>query len=332
MGTGLLLHLAIGDALGFCYEMAPLDFVQRHNKVKSYVGHPLREHVPGSYSDDTQLSVALAELLLSDAPLTHQAWADKVVEVYKRDPRPGYAKGFQALLNEVSTGSELLSRLTPHSRKNGGAMRAPVCALVSKNPDDVADLAAFQASLTHATTEGIEGAVATALLVHLCREGTPREDLGGYMEAMLPGHAWRDPWKGPVDTWATNAPWAALSAITLRNNLRDILWQSISYSGDVDTVASLALAAASQHPDIIKNLPKFLFDKLENGPYGRDYIMGLDGKLISTLGGQPPSDKISTIKVECKPHDEDPAQSDFIDLLMGAPDDTSGYATPVPQD
>lgn len=278
---GLLLNLAVSDAYGGAFEFAPPRFVSKYNNVKTYRQHPTHVKLkPGCYTDDTQMEIAFAELLLSGDPLTPLAWANKVMEVFKRDPRVGYARGFQALLEEVKDGTELLSRVLPHSRKNGGAMRAPICGMLN-DPDDACDLATWQASLTHGTKEGTEAAQAAALLVWLCRNGEKREDLGHTLEGMLPGHAWHEQWKGPVDTWGTDAVWAALSAIQTRSNMRDILWQCVQFTGDVDTVAAIACAAASQHPDIEQNLPAFLFEKLENGLYGRKYIEDLDEKLTA---------------------------------------------------
>lgn len=273
--------MAVADAYAGAFEFAPAPFVQKYNNVKAYRQHPTHDKLkPGCYTDDTQMEIGFAELLLSGEPLTPLAWANKVVEVFKRDPRVGYAKGFQDLLGEVKDGTELLSRVLPHSRKNGGAMRAPICGMLN-DLDDVCDLAVWQASLTHATQEGTEAAQAAALLVWLCRNGERREGLGRTLEGLLPGHAWSEQWKGPVDTWGTNCVWAALSAIQMRSNMRDILWQCVKWTGDVDTVAAISLSAASQHPDIEQNLPAFLFEKLENGTYGRKYLESLDEKLTA---------------------------------------------------
>ena len=74
---------------------------------------------------------------------------------------------------------------------------------------------------------------------------------------------------------------AAVTALTRCDTMRDVLKTCIQFSGDVDTVAAIALAAGSCSPEIAQDLPAHLFDELENGPYGRDYIRLLDTQLMA---------------------------------------------------
>jgi hypothetical protein len=50
-------------------------------------------------------------------------------------------------------------------------------------------------------------------------------------------------------------------------------------------VAAVAMAAASCAKDIKQNLPYVLVEKLENGPYGRDFLVDLDKKLKEKFNG-----------------------------------------------
>ena len=61
----------------------------------------------------------------------------------------------------------------------------------------------------------------------------------------------------------------------------DLLKTCIQFSGDVDTVAAIALAAGSCSTEIAQDLPAHLFDELENGQYGRGYSRLLDTKLMA---------------------------------------------------
>jgi len=63
--------------------------------------------------------------------------------------------------------------------------------------------------------------------------------------------------------------------------MRDVLKTCIQFSGDVDTVAAIALAAGSCSPEIAQDLPFHLVDTVENGQYGRDYIRQLDTQLMA---------------------------------------------------
>src|SRR5579884_1181122 len=110
----MLVELAIGDAYGAGFENAPPEFVAEHNTLRHYVVHP--DHPgnrPGTYTDDTQLTLALAELLVSDQRWTPEAVAERFLEVYRRDPRVGYSRRTLALLRDSATGADLLASSDP---------------------------------------------------------------------------------------------------------------------------------------------------------------------------------------------------------------------------
>ena len=91
----MLLELAIGDAYGAGFEYAP-HAVFANNDVTGYIAHQKHRISPGSYTDDTQMSLAIAELLVGDAPFTRESVAAAFVQVFHRDPREGYAARFRA--------------------------------------------------------------------------------------------------------------------------------------------------------------------------------------------------------------------------------------------
>jgi hypothetical protein len=57
----------------------------------------------------------------------------------------------------------------------------------------------------------------------------------------------------------------------------------VSYTGDVDTVAAIALAAGSCSREVSQDLPEVLTEGLENGKYGREYLIELDRRLFRLL-------------------------------------------------
>ena len=62
-----LLFGAIGDAYGFCFEFASAEFVAANNDL-NYHQHPeFSSTIPGVYSDDTEMQLALAEFMLDEA-------------------------------------------------------------------------------------------------------------------------------------------------------------------------------------------------------------------------------------------------------------------------
>jgi hypothetical protein len=74
--------------------------------------------------------------------------------------------------------------------------------------------------------------------------------------------------------------WAALTAVTQNDSLTGILKASVAFTGDVDTVAVIACAAASLSDEVEQDFSESLYSGLENGPYGLDYIRALDKRLL----------------------------------------------------
>ncbi len=59
----MLLELAIGDAYGAGFEYA--DEMIACNDLSRYLKHPRHNIQPGCYTDDTQMSIAIAETLVA---------------------------------------------------------------------------------------------------------------------------------------------------------------------------------------------------------------------------------------------------------------------------
>lgn len=193
----MLVELAIGDAYGAGFEYAPAPFVKTYNDLSGYVQHPRHGIGPGSYTDDTQMSIAISEAMLTNEAWTHARLADHFVNAFKRDPREGYAGGFYGFLQEVQSGEEFLARIRPHSNKSGAAMRAGPIGIYP-TIEEVIERTTLQAELTHNTPGGKRAAIAAALMTHYCfyRLG-PKAQLGEFLHAHVPG-PWTKPWRGKV--------------------------------------------------------------------------------------------------------------------------------------
>lgn len=275
----MLLELAIGDAYGAGFEYAPDSLIHEQNNLSAYIQHPRHAIRPGYYTDDTQMSIAITEAIASGEPWTRETLAHKFVHAFKRDPREGYARGFYAFLQEISDGEEFLAKIRPYSDKSGAAMRA---APIGVFPDvaTVISRCRLQAALTHNTPDGINAALIASLMSHyfLYRVG-PKADLPPFISQYVPG-PWANPWQGKVGSQGLMSAHAALTAVMAHNSLSEILKACIAFTGDVDTVAAIALGAAACSHEIHQDLPAVLFDTLENGPYGRDFLQQLDSQLM----------------------------------------------------
>lgn len=289
-GMYLLVELAIGDAYGAGFEYADVALIRRHNDLSTFVKHPRHKILPGSYTDDTQMSIAIAEAILSGDPWTPEMLAQKFVDAFQRDPREGYARGFFLFLQNMKDGAQFLQEIEPTSDKSGAAMRAAPIGIYP-GISMVVKYSAVQAALTHNTPDGINAAIASSLMTHyFLYDLGPKKDLGHFLERHVQGQ-WATPWVGQVTSKGWMSVRAAITAIGRSNCLSELLKACVDFSGDVDTVATIALAAGSCCREIEHDLPAHLFDGLENGTWGRDYLCSLDAKLkASWKGYRPPSD------------------------------------------
>ena len=270
---------AIGDSYGFCFEFAEPEFVAQHNDLE-YIQHPEFGHItPGAYSDDTQMQLALAELIVSDLEWTPISIADQFVSSYKRDPRPGYARRFRALLEEVDDGSELIAKIQPNSDRNGAAMRAPIIGLF---PDlqTVRHLATLQAAVTHNTKGGIDSAVAAALMSHYLLYGLGEKTaLPEFLTQTLPDYNWTERWQGKVPIHGISTVQAALTALLASDSLSEILQACVAFTGDVDSVAAIACSCAAISDSICQDIPEQLWQGLERTRYGLPYLQEMDRRV-----------------------------------------------------
>jgi ADP-ribosylglycohydrolase len=274
----MLLELAIGDTYGAGFEYAD-EMVERYNDLSGYVQHPRHRIQPGCYTDDTQMSLAIAETIVAHKPWTPEILATQFVIAFKRDPREGYARRFYDYLLKVQNGREFLEGINWTSDKSGAAMRAAPIA-VFPTIEKVLETATIQAAITHNTPDGINAAKAAALMSHYFIYGLgDKKNLGQFLEGHIPGE-WSKPWQGQVKTKGWMCVRAAITAVMRNESLSELLRDCVAFTGDVDTVAAIALAAASCSQEYKKDLPQHLIAGLENSTYGRDYIIRLDKQLM----------------------------------------------------
>ena len=145
-----------GDIIGSVYE-------QYQIKTKDF---PLF-HPRCSFTDDTVLTVAVA-----DAILTGRPYEQSVREIGRRYPKAGYGRAFIGWL--------LSEHPQPYnSWGNGSAMRVSPVGFAFNTEDEVLSEAEKTANISHNHPEGIKGAQATALAVFLARIGYTKEEIRG---------------------------------------------------------------------------------------------------------------------------------------------------------
>ena len=293
----MLLGIAIGDAFGAGYEFAFKDRKDYQNvDLSRYSANPNPDfrHQEGIYTDDTQMSIAIAELLADDVPFTSENLADYFLRTYKRDPKVGYAKGFQALLNSISTKEEFLSQIKSDSERNGAAMRSIPIGIIP-DLEKVVEYAKINAKLTHNTPKGISSSIIIASAAHFQIYGYPVNNIIskeidtetlGYITRILKmkhfdpillfGEKNKD--KG-VPCNAMRTIGAVIYLLDRQYHyLKDILAEAVKLGGDTDSVTSISLGLTMIKRQV-SELPAHFYDHLTNDKYGRDYLIALGDRL-----------------------------------------------------
>ncbi len=276
----MLVEIAIGDAYGAGFEYAKPS-PDRPNDLSRYSKHPRHGIAPGAYTDDAQMSLAVAEALIDHgADATTLQFTEKFVLAFKRDPREGYAGRFWEFLQSVSDAADFAARIRPDSEKSGAAMRACPIGVLSDVPS-VLQVAERQARITHATDGGVRSAQAVALATHyfLHRLGG-KAGLPAFLDAHIAGD-WGRPHAGKAGAEGMTAVRAAITAIMAERSLSALLRRCVDFTGDVDTVAAVALGAASCSVEFAADLPEVLIAGLERGPWGMHYLRAQDARLMA---------------------------------------------------
>ncbi len=289
--------MAIGDAFGARFENRSPAAISLDGEENTYLGK-------NRYTDDTQMAIGIGELLLSSSPLTREHIAGSLLTAYRRDPRPGYSALTRAMLEESPDAASFLVSLSPDEisarKSDGAAMRAlPIGLLPDRG--DVIRIAARSAAITHGHPDAIAATVGVALIAHdryysaapfpIIIRSLPAtipclsRDARQYLEAVIGKGYHPGTILGQYAT--TGVPYteslillAAVMAVLVAygTSPRKVLTRSVRLGGDTDTTACIALAASLIWPDE-SWIPAALITELENGPYGRDFLLSLGDRL-----------------------------------------------------
>jgi ADP-ribosyl-[dinitrogen reductase] hydrolase len=273
----VFIEISIGDAYGAGFEFSAREKINLYNFGKKFIEHDLG--IPaGKYTDDTQMSIAIAEMLLADIEFTKESCANSFIQTFKRDKRQGYAKRFQALIETCESGVDLIKNIKPESTRNGAAMRSVPLGLI-KNKEELLESAKIQASVTHATPAGIISSQIIALAAHrLIYDKINIQEIPALIQKDL-GFEININWSDEVACDAIQTVHAVFSALAKNRKINDLLIDCVNYGGDVDSVAAIALGLASLSPEYENDISEDLLSSLENEVYGFDFLQQLDKKL-----------------------------------------------------
>lgn len=174
---GLFLGVAIGDALGVPYEsktFEALENIKRSCKYKS-----ARRQPKGSWTDDTQLTIATAQAILDAGNVNMDAIATQHVLAYK-ETVSGWGSTTREAIKKVESGIHWSEsgKFTEPNRGlgNGIPMKvSPIAAYfaLSKNCEDFTRILVDFTAMTHQTSIAVSSCLAHTMGLLYCLESTP---------------------------------------------------------------------------------------------------------------------------------------------------------------
>lgn len=308
IAAGALLGTFAGDAVGGPWEGSPsVD----GRGAADRVGRSL-DRGELTYTDDTQLTFALAEHLCDEPTVDPQGLAE--VFLGHHEPGRGYGGGMLRLLEVWRSGTPVAEAATAvfpeGSFGNGAAMRvAPVGVLWSHDPERLDEVARRQASTTHVHPLGQAAAAlqARAVGVAAARGHFGREELAELAPAVTEPELrrsfdaavdlaarWRDD-RGPTlrevavragnEVVGHRSVPAALWAAAVAEDLPSAVELAVGVGGDADTIAAMAgaVAGAAGTRDAV---PDAWFERFEDGARGRSYGLELAARLAAVPVGR----------------------------------------------
>jgi poly(ADP-ribose) glycohydrolase ARH3 len=296
---GSMVGSALGDAIG--------EIAFRYPK-KNALCRQLDSLKEFCYTDDTAMSIGLAESLVEKGDIDQQELGERFKENFNREPWRGYGPGPPRVFSMVERShlTYLEAAKSLFKRKgsfgNGAAMRAAPVGLFFHNSANLYEKASLSASVTHAHPLGMDGAAVQAKAVSLAvmldpeQQFSPEEfikKLAGFArtqeikEKLLIIHQLIDADVTPFYASERlgrsvevheSLPFALYSFLRHPGSFEDCLFCAILNGGDRDTLGAMACAVSGAYLGI-EAIPQEWRQKLENGPY----IESLAQKLLSTV-------------------------------------------------
>jgi poly(ADP-ribose) glycohydrolase ARH3 len=300
---GVILGCFLGDSFGAGFEGMTPDRARTHLNIIS-------EKFPRRYTDDTDMTLALAESILESGKVDPEDIAQKFSE--HCDLARGYGIGTIKAILTLRAGAawHQVSRVVfeKGSFGNGAAMRvSPVGLFYHHDIEALGKSATDQANITHTHPLGQWGAVMQASSVRLALLEDPqkplkKEEMIIELREVL--------WPGPVEYQKAlhemesmlnqekrfdarevvrrlgngieahrSVPSASYVALTYSPNFREAIQAAISLGGDTDTIAGMVGAIVGAHVGE-RGLPKEWMEQLEEGPRGRSFARDLAERLF----------------------------------------------------
>jgi len=292
---GGMVGSALGDAIG------ELTFQYRNKEDLCIQLDQLKKF---RYTDDTAMSIGLAESLIKKGILDQQDLGETFRYNYEGEPWRGYASGPPTIFSMVKqlsiTYAEAARSLFggTGSLGNGAAMRIVPVGLFFHDSPDLYEKACMSASVTHAHPVGKDGAAVQTRAVSLAVKLDPKEAFPykTFMDTLIdfsrtpeieekivrvqklinaqspPSFAAEQ--LGQTVAVHESMPFALFSFLRHPKSFEDCLFCATLHGGDRDTLGAMACAISGAYLGV-ESIPQSWREKLENRSYIEDLALRL---------------------------------------------------------
>ncbi|HIU47323.1 MAG TPA: ADP-ribosylglycohydrolase family protein [Candidatus Fimadaptatus faecigallinarum] len=248
VARGALYGVAVADALGATLEfMSAAEIARRYGTLRDIVGGGWLALRPGQVTDDTEMTLAVAEGIAEQPDAPVEAVGRRFIEWLDTQPRDVGRTCAVALNYARRRGWADAARfahddLGGRSAGNGSLMRSAYPGLWYADRAQALRVAVELSRMTHYDPLASEACeLYTAAIWDMARGGVPaRQALkaafgGTRYQAALAGQARLDPTGFVVDTLN-----CALDAVACTSSLEDAIVRAVNLGGDADTVGAVA--------------------------------------------------------------------------------------------
>ena len=276
-----MLGAIIGDMVGYAYE----GWTTKPKEVEFF-------HSLARMSDDSYLTIAVAEALLSHYPIRYDA---KSIRLLQDELTMRFAKAWEGH-REVGFGQlfgdwakrALWGQAKPyHSYGNGSAMRVSPVGWMAKSEEEVKTLSKIVSEITHDHPEGLKGAETVAMAIYMALHGSSKEEIKArmisyypeidtlYFDDLVANYEFSPTCQGSVPQ--------AIYCFLISTSLEDAIARCVRIGGDCDTTAAMAgsIAEAYYQKDNVSEFEeKFLYFMVD------PYVEKLVKRFHQTIGSK----------------------------------------------
>ncbi len=172
---GMFLGLAIGDALGMPFESKPYESLEKLKRKSSFTRG--RRQKLGTWTDDTQLSIAVAKAILEAGAVDMEKVGKYHVEAYD-DTTAGWGSTTREAVKKIKDGTHWskagdFDGAINRGLGNGPVMKAaPLAAYfaLTKKFDDFVKICVDFTAMTHQTSVAVSSCLAHVMALSECLE------------------------------------------------------------------------------------------------------------------------------------------------------------------